>query len=225
VLWCRAAAAGPAGFPDFHRDPVEEWASRILLWTLVLALVLAATTLARVLRGRVGGTVGRGLVTVSVILLPAFCVVTGMLLVFPRAERVEFCGSCHEAIGPYVDDMRAETGAGLAAVHYRNQYIATNHCYACHASYGLFGTAKAKMNGIRQVLRYYAGTYERPLAMWEPYRNQECLKCHAESARWRRHEEHVGEGSREALLADRASCMDCHEAGHTGVRLSSRRLR
>jgi nitrate/TMAO reductase-like tetraheme cytochrome c subunit len=212
------AHAAPGSFPDFHHDPVESWASRILLWTLAAAFVLAVATLLRVWRGRVSGMAGRGLVVVSLVLLPMFCVATGMLLVFPRAERVEFCGSCHEAIGPYVEDMR--NGAGLAAVHYRNQYIPANQCYACHTSYGLFGTVAAKVNGIRQVLRYYAGTYESPLEMWAPYRNRDCLKCHAESAKWRRHEEHVGDESKAALLGDRISCMDCHESGHSRGRLS-----
>lgn len=215
VLTCLLlpAAVGVASFPDFHKDPVEQWASRILVWSLCAAIALVLITLARVARRQMAGTAVRGLVVASTVFLPAFSLATGMLLVFPRAERAEFCGSCHAAIGPYVEDMRR--GDGLAAVHYRNQYIPADPCYACHTSYGLFGTAKAKVNGIRQVMRYYAGTWSRPLRMWEPYRNRDCLKCHAESVRWRAHEEHVGEGARDALIDNSTSCMDCHEPGHT----------
>lgn len=211
-----AAAATTARFPDFHSDPAEQWASRVLLWALVLALAFAVVTVVRVIRGRLDGASGRGLVVGSIVFLPVFCTATGGLLVFPRAERVEFCGSCHGALEHYVQDMRRGSGDGLAALHFRNQYIATNQCYECHTSYGLFGTMVAKVNGIQQVMRYYTGTYDRPLEMWRPYRNAECLKCHAESAKWRSHEEHMSED----LVTNQVSCMDCHERGHNVDRLS-----
>jgi nitrate/TMAO reductase-like tetraheme cytochrome c subunit len=110
--------------------------------------------------------------------------------------------------------MQNPASEGLAAIHYRNQYIASNQCYECHTSYGLFGTMKAKIHGVRQVMRYYTGTYETPLKMWNPYSNGDCLKCHARSSKWRSSEEHSDTEMREALFNDRTSCMDCHAAGH-----------
>jgi cytochrome c nitrite reductase small subunit len=214
VALARVSSAGVA-LPDFHADPVEAWASRIMTWALVVAVVLVAFSAWRVLRGRVGGTVTTGALIASIVLLPVFSVSTGMLLVFVRAERVEFCGSCHRALQPYVDDMKDPDGGGLAAIHFRYQYISDNQCYECHTSYGLFGTVMAKANGIRQVLRYYTGDYQLPLEMWKPYSNRECLKCHALSERWRNMEEHVGPERIQALLADEISCMECHAEGHT----------
>jgi nitrate/TMAO reductase-like tetraheme cytochrome c subunit len=201
--------------PDFQHDPVEYWASRILTWTLIASVLLVIYSLVRILRGQISGLATRGLLVTSVILLPIFSVSTGMVLVFARAERVEFCGSCHRALKPYVEEMTNPRSEGLAAIHYRNQFIASNQCYECHTSYGLFGTVKAKLQGIQQVVRYYTNAYELPLEMWKPYSNEDCLKCHSQSVKWRAHEEHMAPDQRRALLQGRASCMDCHMAGHS----------
>jgi cytochrome c nitrite reductase small subunit len=208
--------------PDFQHDPVEYWASRILTWALVASILLVSYCLVRIFRGQISGVVTKGLLVTSVILLPIFSVSTGMVLVFSRAERVEFCGSCHRALEPYVEEMRNPQSEGLAARHYRNQHIASNQCYECHTSYGLFGTVKAKLQGIQQVVRYYTNSYELPLEMWEPYSNKDCLKCHARSVRWLAREEHMAPDQRRALLQGRASCMDCHVDGHSDVIVSAR---
>ena len=206
--------------PNFHFDPVEHWAARILTWSLLLSMLVVCYAMVRVYRGHTRGFVSRGLLVAGVILLPAFSVSTGMLLVFPRAERVEFCGSCHLALGPYVADMVDEENGGLAAVHYRYQYIASDQCYECHTSYGLFGTFAAKVSGVGQVLRYYTGAYESPLVLREPYSNADCLKCHAQSVKWLSRGEHTMEGIRQALYADEVSCMDCHARGHATAEAS-----
>jgi nitrate/TMAO reductase-like tetraheme cytochrome c subunit len=201
--------------PDFQHDPVEYWASRVLTWTLIATIFIVVYSLFRVFRGQISGFATKGLLVTSIILLPIFSVSTGMVLVFSRAERVEFCGSCHRALKPYVDDMRNPQSEGLAAIHYRNQLIASNQCYECHTSYGLFGTVKAKLEGIQQVVRYYTNAYELPLEMWKPYSNEDCLKCHSQSVRWLAHEEHMAPDQKQALMQGRASCMDCHMAGHS----------
>jgi nitrate/TMAO reductase-like tetraheme cytochrome c subunit len=208
------ALSTPAALPDFQYDPAEYWASRILTWTLLASILLVCYALFRVHRGKVDGAAAKGLLVVTIVLLPMFCVSTGMVLVFTRAERVEFCGSCHRALEAYVGEMKNPRSEGLAAIHYRYQYIASNQCYECHTSYGLFGTVKAKVHGVKQVLRYYTNTYESPLKMWQPYPNEDCLKCHAQSVKWLSVEEHVAPEWREGLLAAEASCMDCHEDGH-----------
>jgi nitrate/TMAO reductase-like tetraheme cytochrome c subunit len=200
--------------PDFQYDPAEYWASRILIWSLIASIFLVIYSLVRVFRGQISGVATKGLLVTSIILLPAFSVSTGMLLVFARAERVEFCGSCHRALEPYVEEMRNPESDGLAAIHYRNQFIASNQCYECHTSYGLFGTVKVKLQGIRQVMRYYTNAYELPLEMWEPYSNKDCLKCHSQSVQWLAVEDHMDPEQKEALLQGDASCMDCHEGGH-----------
>jgi nitrate/TMAO reductase-like tetraheme cytochrome c subunit len=192
---------------------------------VVLALAAVLWTMVGVLRGRLAGISGRGLLLVGVVLLPSFCVGTGMLLALSRASRVEFCGSCHEAIGPYVADMTDPTVTGLAGLHFRYRYIPSNQCYECHTSYGLFGSVEAKVHGIRQVLRYYAGDYRAPITMWKPYSNADCLKCHAASRAWLDREAHTDGGMDRKLFENRVSCMECHASGHgaLGVAREARR--
>ncbi len=212
-----AALARPAAadsLPDFQFDPVEHWGARILVWALLVSLATVGYILIRSLRGRLDGFAGKGLLIGGVVLLPSFAVATGMLLVFARAERVEFCGSCHKIMADYVDDMTNPSGDGLAALHFKYQYIQSNQCYECHTSYGLFGTVEAKIHGVGEVLRYYTGSYDLPLSMWNPYPNGDCLKCHARSSKWLARDEHVlGETKRE-LFDGTTSCMSCHDAAH-----------
>ena len=199
---------------DFQYDPVEDWAARILVWVLLLSLVTVGYLLFRSIRRRLDGLLGRGLLITGVVLLPTFSVATGMLLVLARAERVEFCGSCHKIMADYVADMTNPHGEGLAALHFRYQYIESNQCYECHTSYGLFGTVEAKLHGIGEVVRYYTGSYDLPLSMWNPYPNGDCLKCHARSSKWLAQDEHVvGEAQRE-LFDGTTSCMSCHDSAH-----------
>ena len=200
--------------PDFQHDPVEYWAARALTWALLLAVVLVVYALVKVLRDRLNGNSGRALMLAGVVLVPAFSVTIGMLLVFTRAERVEFCASCHHVMRAFAEDMTDPAGKGLAAVHFANRYIPENQCYECHTSYGLFGTMEAKLHGIGEVARYYTGSYDLPVTMWKPYPNADCLKCHAESHKWRSVDAHTGDGAEAELFADRISCMSCHDSAH-----------
>jgi nitrate/TMAO reductase-like tetraheme cytochrome c subunit len=199
---------------DFQFDPVEFWAGRILIWGVAVALAVVAYALFRAHRGRLAGPVGKLVLLTAVVVLPSFSVATGMLLVFSRAERVEFCGSCHLAMGGFVADMSDPRGEGLAAIHYRDRLIPSHQCYECHTSYGLFGNLQAKVHGVGQVIEYYAGGFEPPATMWQPYSNADCLKCHARSQRWLREEAHTDEQMKRELFEDRVSCMNCHEPGH-----------
>ena len=219
----RLAAAGvvvPAtvsafdGSAGFQQDPVELWTARSLTWVVVAAIVLVVFSLIRAVRTNDGRRPSRVVMLIAIVLLPSFCVASGMLLVFMRAERVEFCASCHLVMGDYAADMTDPDGTGLAAVHYANRYIPSNQCYDCHTSYGLFGTVEAKLNGIAEVFRYYSGSYRRPIVMWRPYSNADCLKCHAESKKWRVVDAHVDGEMRSRLFDDQTSCMDCHAGAH-----------
>jgi nitrate/TMAO reductase-like tetraheme cytochrome c subunit len=200
--------------PNFQHDPVESWATKILVWTLIIAILVVLYGLFEVYRGQTRGVGTRVLLFTGVFVLPVFTVSSGMLLMFVRAERVEFCGSCHQVLQPYVDDMENPEGEGLAALHFKNQYIADNQCYECHTSYGLFGTFQAKLNGITQVVRYYTESYERPIEMWRPYSNADCLKCHARSNKWLSNGAHGIAGMKESLFEDETSCMQCHTRAH-----------
>jgi nitrate/TMAO reductase-like tetraheme cytochrome c subunit len=200
--------------PDFQHDPVEYWAARILVWVLTLAVILVSYALVKAVRGQLVGVSGKVLMLIGVVVLPIFSVTTGMMLVFTRAERVEFCASCHHVMQAYADDLTNPDGTGLAATHFANRYIPNNQCYECHTSYGLFGTVEAKIHGIGEVAKYYTGAYDLPVAMWKPYPNADCLKCHAESKKWLSVDAHTDDEIGQELFADLTSCMSCHDTAH-----------
>ena len=212
VLYAPMRAYGEGAAGSFQHDPVEYYGARLLIGLLVVCGCLLIYSLLRY-RGRIAGPVSLGLLILGIGILPVISVSFGTVLVFERAETVEFCASCHEPMQPYVDDMTNLESESLAAVHYKNRYIPSNQCYDCHTSYGLFGTATAKMKGLVDVYKYYTDTYHLPIEMREPYPNNDCLKCHAESLKWQGQELHME--NREALFAGETSCMECHDPmGH-----------
>jgi cytochrome c nitrite reductase small subunit len=194
-----------AGAPPFASDPVEVYGARFLTAILIFGIALLLFSLLRY-RGRTPSLAAWSLLFLGVVILPFVSTMFGTLLVFARGETVEFCGSCHGAMQPYVDDMRDPNSQSLAALHFKNGYIPRSQCYTCHTSFGMFGTLEAKIGGIVQVHRYYTGTFRRPARMREPYRNDECLKCHAGSVKWS--VSHAEE--KDVILAGQVRCMDCH---------------
>ena len=58
---------------------------------------------------------------------------------------------------PYVNDLHDPKSDTLAAVHFKNRFIQENHCYTCHTDYGMFGTVKAKWEGLGHTVRYTTG--------------------------------------------------------------------
>ena len=197
---------------DFQHDPVEEWLASFLGIALVIGAAILLYSMVRH-RGKLTGRSAWALLVAGVGVVPLLSVSFGNLLVFEKAEKVEFCASCHLTMQVYVDDMINPESESLAAVHYKNRYIPSNQCYDCHTSYGMFGTVEAKMDGIIDTYKYYTETYSLPIEMRHPYPNGDCLKCHAESVKWGEQEMHVE--SKEALFADEMSCMECHDPmGH-----------
>ena len=208
IFWASSIAEhGMAG--GLVRDPPEYYGSRLLISSLLVAV---AATLFSLLRyhGNTNRPGAWASVVLSVCVLPPFALLVGTLLVLERAEKVEFCGSCHGAMSAYVADMTAAESHSLAAVHYRNRYIPVNQCYVCHTSFGLFGTMQAKIAGLEDVRRYYLGTFQQPIRMHAPYDNSDCLKCHADAARWSAQHSTV----REALFNGQTRCADCHSKVH-----------
>jgi nitrate/TMAO reductase-like tetraheme cytochrome c subunit len=194
---------------SFQNDPAEYYGSRFLLAVIFVGAALILYSLFR-LRGRLQGSASWLLLILGVVVLPAISTMLGTLLVFERAERVEFCGSCHKAMQAYVDDMNNPKSESLAAIHYRNRYVPRNQCYTCHTSFGLFGTVQAKIAGVIDVHKYYTGTFRREIRMRAPYGNEDCLKCHAGAVKWSVN--HVR--TRDGILAGKTTCLGCHGVAH-----------
>jgi cytochrome c nitrite reductase small subunit len=187
-------------------DPVDHYGSRFLAGLIVAGVVLVLFSLVRY-RGNTAGPWSWGILVVGAGILPVVVSGAGGVLVFERSQRVGLCNSCHLTMKPYVDDMKNPNSKSLAALHYTNRYIEDNQCYVCHTSYGMFGTVQAKKEGIIDVYKYYTHTFSVPVKMRHPYSNNDCLKCHAGSAKFLASHKH----DREAMLADEVSCMQCHD--------------
>jgi nitrate/TMAO reductase-like tetraheme cytochrome c subunit len=214
AIWSLAAGAASAQQNEavaFHTDPVEVWGSRFLITVICIGIAVLLFTMFRY-RGRTTGAVSWGLLIAGIGIVPITSTGFGTLLVFDRAERVEFCASCHLTMQSFVDDMKNPKSESLAAVHFKNKYIPDNQCYVCHTSYGMFGTVEAKMSGMVDVYKYYTRTFHKPIKMREAYPNHDCLKCHAESAKWLQHDEHIQ--AKADQFADKMKCLDCHGGDH-----------
>ncbi|HME10890.1 MAG TPA: NapC/NirT family cytochrome c [Bryobacteraceae bacterium] len=215
IAWFFLQTAGfaeeDARVKAFHTDPVDVWGQRFLIATICLGIAILLFNLFKN-RGTTGGPASWALLAAGVALVPLMATGIGTLLVFERAEHVQFCESCHITMQSFVNDMRDPKSESLAAVHFKNKFIPDDQCYDCHTSYGMFGTVEAKMAGMEDVYKYFTRTWSNPISMREPYPNHDCLKCHAESALWLKHDEHIA--ARDDLFADKMKCLDCHGADH-----------
>ena len=193
----------------FQQDPVEHAAARLVAVLAILGIALVIVSLLKY-KGAAVGSASWILLIAGAVAFPLLVTGVGTILVFERAERVEFCASCHLTMKPFIDDMENPRSNSLAALHYTNRYIPDNQCYECHTSYGLFGTFQAKKEGLNDVYRYYTRTFHLPIRSRHPYQISDCLKCHAGSAKWI--EDH--EDYKDALFSGEATCMQCHSDSH-----------
>ncbi len=189
----------------FQQDPAERVAVRLLVTLAIVGIVGVTYSLLKY-KGGTARALPWAFLIAGTAALPLLITSTGTILVFDRAERVEFCASCHLTMKPFVDDMQDPKSNSLAALHFKNRYIPDDQCYSCHTSYGLFGTIQAKREGMNDVYRYYTRTFHLPIKLRHPYPNNDCLKCHAGSAKWiASHEDY-----KDALFSGEATCMQCH---------------
>jgi len=201
--------AAMAQQPAFQRDPVDQYISRFLTAVTLLGVGLVFWSLFRY-RGRDVGAVSWAFLITGTVIFPMMLAGVGTLLALERVRTVPLCGSCHLTMKSYVDDMMNPKSNSLAAVHYTNRYIAENQCYECHTSYGMLGTLQSKKQGVIDVYKYYTHTFQLPLQLRQPYRDSDCLKCHAGATKWiAAHEE-----TQQRILAGKLTCMQCHAETH-----------
>ena len=192
-------------FAKFQEDPVEQYGSRVLTLVLIVGILVVLFSLFKY-KGKLTGPLSWATLALGVAVLPVLASGFGTVLVFERAEKVEFCESCHLTMKPFVTDMRDPKSESLAAVHFKNRYIPDDQCYVCHTSYGIFGTYQAKKEGVHDVFMYYTRRFKLPIKLRHPYPNTDCLKCHAESAKWLA----VHGDFKDDIFAGKTSCLDCH---------------
>ena len=191
-------------------------------WSMWLTIIAAAMILVLVAvsvvfyRGRQthGGVLWLHLLSLAI--LPMFLLAVGNFTVFEYAKEETFCGSCHQAMKPFTDDLRNGTSSSLAALHYQSRFAPGSSCYACHANYGVHATFQAKKTGLRHVYKYTLGNWELPIKMREPFDNALCLKCHEGAKRFMAEPLQLDAQNNVdgALVANNTTCISCHGPAH-----------
>lgn len=205
LAWTSISISAHGQASQFQVDPVEHYGARFLTVVIVIGIAVVLFSLIGY-RGRTFGPISWALLVLGVAILPAISSGFGTVIVFERAERVEFCNSCHLTMKGFVNDMKDPKSESLAAIHYKNRYIPDDQCYVCHTSYGIFGTVEAKKEGMIDVYKYFTRTFHLPVKLRHPYPNHDCLKCHSESAKWL-----ASHGDyKDALFSGDMTCMQCH---------------
>ena len=155
---------------------------------------------------------GKVLAFIAFFILPILATVLGAAIHLEQSTSTTFCLSCHvmEAHGKslYIDDK-----SYLPASHFQNNRIPRDQaCYTCHTDYTLFGDISAKMRGLKHVYVYYFQDIPARLTLYEPFKNRECLHCHANA---RSFDESIPHNMmKEQLVSNQMSCLTCHNKIH-----------
>jgi cytochrome c nitrite reductase small subunit len=206
------AGQTPTGIPRPHGwiGTTLDWARGLGIGFAVINLILLVVGWRLFRKG--GGTAAKQLLMVSIAVLPIAIVFFAYSYGMEASQKVDACNACH-VMNPYVDDLRDPGSETLAAVHFKNQYIQDQHCYTCHSDYGMFGTVRAKFEGLGHIVRYTTGAYETPLKIAHPYSNLRCLNCHGQSQKFLDSEKHPKEDL-QAMISGQTSCLECHGPAH-----------
>ena len=182
-------------------------------WILILIVSLPAiaASLYVLIRGQLPAALSSSLM----ILLPLVAYLLGDIHLMDESKRVNYCGSCHEAMSPMFETMHNDDST-LAGFHYQRGAIShQTACYSCHSGYGLSGDMTAKLAGMRHMLQTALGSEDYPLRLRRPFDIDSCLDCHAEAKPFRAIEDHRELDIQEALLEREMGCTgECHETAH-----------
>ncbi len=194
------------------QEPSGEVFSPIRLIGIAACLVgIAGVVAVRSARSRLTRATYHWLLMAVLLLFPAVAMLATVDTVVDGTRKTEACQSCH-VMQPFVDDMQNEGSPSLAAAHYRNGWIARDHCYGCHVTYGVTGTLEGKRDGFRHWLLFVTGTYEEPVRYTGSFPNQNCLGCHDGTPAFARVQSHSA--IRSHLVTNGMACVSCHGPPH-----------
>jgi cytochrome c-type protein NapC len=154
-------------------------------------------------------------------LLPLGSAMTGNYAGFAATKQRTFCGSCH-VMTPYANDSGNPKSESLAARHGRNGMFGDENCYTCHADYGMFGTVKTKLGGLRHIYEYVLHYHDMPLEearrtihIRRPFKNETCMHCHStQNPGWNAVPEHTSILDRVRTGAVSCASEGCHGPAH-----------
>jgi hypothetical protein len=199
------------GVPEPHGwvGTTNQWVQGVGIVFAVFNLILLAV-IWRLISKRGVTAISKALLFGAIMVIPLVVIFLATAHGMGESMTVEACGHCHIMDG-HVADLKNPKSDSLAAIHYQNRFIQTNHCYTCHSDYGMSGTFRAKLDGLGHTWRNLSGKYELPLKIAHPYSNIRCLSCHGGAKRFlEKHDKDVLPD----LLSDKTSCLDCHGPAH-----------
>ena len=155
----------------------------IVLTLIALGLALLVGFRPNVTRTREG----KMLAFVALLVLPVIAAWGGFEEHMERATSTQFCLSCH-VMSQFGQSLHYDDISYIPALHYENNFVPRDHaCYTCHTDYGMFGTEKAKINGLHHIIVQYFGTVPKPeksSGSHQPFPNATCLHCHLGARRF-----------------------------------------
>ena len=184
---------------------------------IVIALALAALIGLRVELTRARG--GKILAFVALFLVPGLAVWLGFSEHMERAESTKFCLSCH-VMRDFGQSLIVDDPSYIPARHFQNNLVSRDHaCYTCHTDYTMFGTAHAKLRGLRHLYVQYLGKPPAPadIKLYTPFNNRECLHCHLGMRVFEEQPKHNKTPDMMGKIAsNQLSCMTskCHDTVH-----------
>jgi len=190
-------------------------AALILMSIILIGLLLLRPSMTVVVGGKI-------LAFVAFFILPIVATALGASIHLENSTSTQFCLSCHvmENHGKslYIDDPTY-----IPAAHFQNNRIPRDHaCFTCHTSYTMFGDAKAKMRGLRHLYVYYIKGAPTKLTLYEPFKNRECLHCHAGGRSYEETSPHTE--MKEQLTNDDMSCLTCHNKIHDAANVDKMKM-
>jgi len=187
----------------------------LLLGWLGIAILLLVMLILRPDWTRAPG--GKVFALVAIFVAPALAVFAGGVDHLERSKQTSFCLSCH-VMQQYGRSLHVDDSEFIPAVHYQNNYVPREEaCYTCHTDYVMYGTLKSKLRGIRHLAVQYLGSVPDTVRLYKPYRNRECLHCHAGARKFLSVGAHRGEeGFFADVASEKRSCLEsgCHDVAH-----------
>jgi cytochrome c-type protein NapC len=167
---------------------------------------------------------GKILAFVALFALPILCAFVGTSQQLERSKQTTFCLSCH-IMEPYGRSLHVDDPKYIPAAHFQNHRIPTDEaCYTCHEDYVLYGGIRAKWRGLHHVYVQYLSTPMKPIHLYVPYNNRECLHCHLGARSFEASPTHTA--LHDDLVSNRMSCLSsgCHDTVHNVAGLDTVKL-
>ncbi|HEY4709840.1 MAG TPA: hypothetical protein VIH46_06695 [Candidatus Acidoferrales bacterium] len=116
---------------------------------------------------------------------------------------------------PYGKSLYVDDPGYVPAAHYQNHRIPVEEaCYTCHTDYALYGSLRAKMEGLQHIYVQYLGTIPTTITLFQPYNNRECLHCHLGARSFESNPIH--QAIMDSTKSNQMSCVTsgCHDTVH-----------